>query len=75
VTECIHLLCSRKSTANLRYYLTYVWLCSEPGHKWRNTFSHGVGLLLDTVGKTILGFPLRVCSRLWLKGHRTVRAS
>jgi GT2 family glycosyltransferase len=73
VAECIRLLCSRKSTANLRYYLNYVWLCSEPGHKWRNSLSHGVGLLLDTVGKTVVGFPLQVCSRIWLKGNRTVR--
>lgn len=73
--ECARLLCSRKSTANLRYYLNYVWLCSEPGDKWRNTLSHGVGLLLDTVGKTVVGFPLQACSRLWLKGTRRVRVS
>ena len=73
--ECARLLCSRKSTANFRYYLNYVWLCSEPGDKWRNTLSHGVGLLLDTVGKTVVGFPLQACSRLWLKGTRTVRVS
>lgn len=73
--ECARLLCSRKSTANLRYYLNYVWLCSEPGDKWRNTLSHGVGLLLDTVGKTVVGFPLQACSRLWLRGSRTVRVS
>jgi len=75
LAECVRLLCSRKSTANLRYYLTYVWLCSEPGYKLRNTLSHGVGLLLDTVGKTAIGFPLQACSRLWLKGQRTARAS
>ena len=73
--ECARLLCSRKSTANLRYYLNYVWLCSEPGDRWRNTLSHGVGLLLDTVGKTVVGFPLQACSRLWLRGSRTVRVS
>jgi len=61
--------------ANFRYYLNYVWLCSEPGDKWRNTLSHGAGLLLHTVGKTVVGFPLQVCSRLWLKGNRTVRVS
>ena len=75
VTECIRLLCSRKSTANLRYYLTYVWLCSEPGHKWRNTLSHGIGLLLDTVGKTPVGVPLQTLRRLWWRGHRTARVS
>lgn len=75
VLECARLLCSRKSTANLRYYLNYVWLCSEPGDRWRNTLSHGVGLLLDTVGKTVVGFPLQACSRLWLRGSRTVRVS
>ncbi len=75
LAECTRLLCSRKSTANLRYYLTYVWLCSEPGYKWRNLLSHGFGLLLDTVGKTAVGFPLQLCSRFWLKGHGTVRAS
>jgi GT2 family glycosyltransferase len=75
VTECVRLLCSRKSTANLRYYLNYVWLCSEPGRKWRNTLSHGVGLLLGTIGKTIVGVPLQVCSRFWLRGNRTVGVS
>jgi GT2 family glycosyltransferase len=75
LAECVRLLCSRKSTANLRYYLHYVWLCSEPGRKWRNTLSHAVGLLLDTIGKTAVGFPLQACSRVWLKGHRAVRAS
>ena len=75
MAECIRLLCSRKSTANFRYYLSYVWLCSEPGHKWRNTLSHGVGLLLGTVGKTVVGFPLQICSRIWLKGNRTVKVS
>jgi len=75
VLECARLLCSRKSTANLRYYLNYVWLCSEPGDRWRNTLSHGVGLLLDTVGKTVVGFPLQACSRLWLRGSRTVGVS
>lgn len=75
VAECARLLCSRKSTANLRYYLNYVWLCSEPGEKWRNLLSHGVGLLLDTVGKTAVGLPLQACSRLWLKSEGTVRAS
>src|SRR5688572_11778762 len=30
--ECLRLLCSKKSTANLRYYLNYVWICSEPGY-------------------------------------------
>jgi GT2 family glycosyltransferase len=75
VTECIRLLCSRKSTANLRYYLTYVWLCSEPGRKWRNTLSHGLGLLLDTVGKTPVGVLLQTLRRLWWRGHRTARVS
>jgi GT2 family glycosyltransferase len=75
LAECVRLLCSRKSTANLRYYLTYVWLCSEAGYKWRNTLSHGVGLLLDTVGKTAIGLPLQACSRLWLRGQRTARVS
>jgi GT2 family glycosyltransferase len=75
LAECVRLLCSRKSTANLRYYLNYVWLCSEPGYKWRNTLSHGVGLLLDTVGKTVVGVPLQACSRLWWKGQRTVGVS
>ncbi len=55
--ECVRLLCSKKSTANLRYYLNYVWMCSEPGYRLRNTVSHGVGLLLDTLGKTVVGSP------------------
>jgi GT2 family glycosyltransferase len=75
VAECARLLCSRKSTANLRYYLNYVWLCSERGYKWRNILSHGVGLLLDTVGKTVVGAPLQACSRFWLKGNSTVKVS
>jgi len=73
--ECVRLLFSKKSTANLRYYLTYVWLCSEPGCKLRNTLSHGIGLLLDTVGKTVVGSPLAACVRWWLKSPATAKAS
>ncbi len=71
--ECLALLCSKKSTANLRYYLNYVWLCSEPGHKLRNALSHGVGLLFDTVGKTALGAPIAACLKLWFGGARTTK--
>ena len=75
VRECMRLLCSRKSTANLRYYLNYVWMCSEPGYRVRNTVSHGVGLLLDTFGKTAIGLPLQICMRFWLRADRAVKAS
>ncbi|HEU4501397.1 MAG TPA: glycosyltransferase family 2 protein [Nitrospira sp.] len=75
VRECVRLLCSKKSTANLRYYLNYVWMCSESGYRLRNTISHGVGLLLDTLGKTAVGVPLQICMRLWLRADRTVKAS
>jgi GT2 family glycosyltransferase len=75
IRECVRLLCSKKSTANLRYYMNYVWICSEPGYKVRNTVSHAVGLLLDTVGKTVVGFPLQACMRFCLKANRTVKVS
>jgi len=61
--ECAALLFSKKSTANLRYYLSYVWICSEPGFKVRNTLSHGIRLFFDTVGKTAVGSPLAACAR------------
>lgn len=75
IRECVRLLCSKKSTANLLYYLNYVWMCSESGYRLRNTISHGVGLLLDTLGKTAVGVPLQICMRLWLRVDRTVKAS
>jgi GT2 family glycosyltransferase len=75
IRECMRLLCSKKSTANLRYYLNYVWMCSEPGSRLRNTVSHGLGLLLDTLGKTAVGLPLQVCMRLWFRADRAVKAS
>ena len=75
IRECVRLLCSKKSTANLRYYLNYVWMCSEPGYRLRNTLSHGVGLLMNTFGKTAVGLPLQICLRLWVMVDRTVKAS
>ncbi|MEX5215244.1 MAG: glycosyltransferase family 2 protein [Nitrospiraceae bacterium] len=72
--ESLQLLFSRKSTANLLYYLRYVWLCSEPDCKVRNTFSQGLGLLLNTIGKTTLGVPIAACVRFCLKSARKFKA-
>lgn len=71
--ECRQLLFSRKSSANLYYYLTYVWMCSEPGWKLRNVRSHGLGLLMDMAGKPAFGAPLVAGLRLCLKGVRNMR--
>lgn len=75
MVECGRLLFSRKSSANLYYHLTYVWMCSEPGWRLRNTVSHGLGLLMDTFGKTLVGAPFAAGLRLCLKGLRIMRTS
>lgn len=75
VRECFTLLTSRKSAANVYYYLTYVWLCSEPGWKLRNTLSHGFGLLMDTVGNTTIGYPFAAAFRWTTKGFKVARKS
>lgn len=75
LSECATLLTSRRSAANLWYYSTYVWKCSEPGWKLRNTLAHGTGLLMDTIGKTLVGAPFAAMARLCLKGIRIMRAS
>jgi GT2 family glycosyltransferase len=75
LSECAQLLFSRKSSANVYYYLTYVWICSEEGWKLRNTVSHGIGLFMDTFGRTIVGCPFAIIFRLWVKGTRIMRAS
>ena len=75
ISECATLLASRRSAANLCYYSTYVWMCSEPGCKLRNTLAHGTGLLMETIGKTLVGAPFAAMARLCLKGFRIMRAS
>jgi GT2 family glycosyltransferase len=74
ISECATLLTSRRSAANLWYYSTYVWMCSEPGWKLRNTLVHGTGLLMETIGKTLVGAPFTAVARLCLKGMRIMRA-
>ncbi len=73
--ECCQLAFSRRSSANLYYYLTYVWMCSEPGWRLRNAVSHGLGLLMDMFGKTVVGAPIAAGLRLCLRGLRNMRAS
>lgn len=75
VRECITLLTSRRSAANAYYYLTYVWMCSDPGWKLKNTLSHGLGLFMDTVGRTIIGYPFAAMFRWTTKGLRVARKS
>lgn len=75
ISECVTLLSSRKSAANLCYYPTYVWMCSEPGWKLRNTMAHGMGLLMEAVGKTRVGAPFAAVLRFCLKGMRIMRAT
>lgn len=72
--ECIDLLFARKSTANLHYYLTYVWMCSERGRKLRNVVAHGVGLIIDIFSKTPWGYPIAAAVRFSLKSVRQVKA-
>lgn len=56
--ECYQLLFSKKSKSHIFYYLNYVWLCSEPGYKLKNTFSSAKGILSTTLGKTIPFIPV-----------------
>ena len=53
--ECREILFSKKSTANIVYYLTYVWLCSERKWRLRNTITSAATILSSTVGQTIPG--------------------
>jgi GT2 family glycosyltransferase len=73
--ECWKLLFSRRSSANLYYYLTYVWLCSEPSVRIRNVLRNGVGLILETLGHTMIGAPVvamvRHCARAVKAGARS----
>lgn len=71
--ECIDLLFSRKSTANLYYYLTYVWMCSDEGYKVRNLATHGTGLIMDILGRTRLGHPMAAAVRFSLKRVRHMK--
>jgi len=75
VSECIALLTSRRSAANAYYYLTYVWMCSEPGWKLKNTLSHGLELLMDTVGRTTIGYPFAAVFRWTTKGLKVAKKS
>lgn len=56
--ECYRLLASKKSTTNLRYYLNYVWLCSEGRYRFINTFREARRILSGTLGRTLPLFPL-----------------
>lgn len=56
--ECFALLFARKSAANVYYYLTYIWLCSEKDWRIRNVISHGIGVVMDSLEKTVLGWPV-----------------
>jgi GT2 family glycosyltransferase len=64
--ECFTLLFSKKSSANLRFYLTYVWLCSETEFRVRNTFMNAVGILMQTIFRTLPGYPIYILGRIFL---------
>jgi GT2 family glycosyltransferase len=58
--ECFTLLFSKKSKTNIYYYLNYVWLCSEKKYRFTNTINSARGIISGTLGKTILGYPIRM---------------
>jgi len=61
--ECLTLLFSKKSKTNIYYYLNYVWLCSEKRYRMTNTFNYARGIISETFGKTIPGYPFRMAIR------------
>lgn len=71
--ECLDLLFARKSTANLYYYLTYVWMCSDRGYRLRNVGAHGVGLIADILGRTRWGYPMAAVIRFSVRSVQHVK--
>lgn len=62
--ECAMLLFSNKSKINIRYYLNFVWLCSEKKHRLANVFNCSCGKLSQTVLKTIPFYPVSLILRI-----------
>jgi GT2 family glycosyltransferase len=58
--ECSMLLFSKKSKSNLRYYLNFVWLCSEKQYRVINVTNSARGILSQTILKTIPGYPFLI---------------
>jgi hypothetical protein len=70
--ECATLLFSHKSKTNLRYYLNYVWLCSDKKHRLANVFNSTSGTLSQTILKTIPLYPVLLMSSLLRTIYLTV---
>lgn len=51
--ECFDLLFSKKSKTNIIYYLNYVWLCSDEKYRVKNLISNLIGILRNTLFKTL----------------------
>jgi GT2 family glycosyltransferase len=69
--DSLALLFSKKSKSNLRYFMTYSWLCSEKGFKLRNTVMGGVYIInyifLNTAPLIQVRRRYRICTTLFKK--------
>jgi hypothetical protein len=70
--ECTTLLFSNKSKTNLRYYLNFVWLCSDKKHRLANAFNCACGIVSQTVLKTIPFYPVFLILRTFRIVYFTV---
>jgi GT2 family glycosyltransferase len=54
--ESLALLFSKRSKTNIRYYLNYIWLCSEKNHRVINVIYNFANILANTLFKTVYFF-------------------
>ena len=73
--ECWKLLFSKKSKTNIYYYNNFVWLCSEPGYRVKNVINSTMGNIYQTVFRTRLFYPARLCARFLIKGYKHLRST
>jgi GT2 family glycosyltransferase len=70
--ECATLLFSNKSKTNLRYYLNFVWLCSDKKHRLANVFNCACAIVSQTVLKTIPFYPVSLIFHILSIAYLTV---
>ena len=63
IKESMTLLCSTKSKTNARYFLAYVWLCSNDDVRIRNTLAAAMALVTRIVLRTGPLYPLYLMGR------------
>jgi GT2 family glycosyltransferase len=54
--ESLALLFSKRSKTNIRYYLNYIWLCSERNYRVMNVIYNFANILANTLFKTVYFF-------------------